>query len=49
MDVLLSVEVERASNLQARAELELLDEARTCSNITKVHTPGLLSKDRFNH
>ena len=29
MDVLLSVEVERASNCRARAELELLDEART--------------------
>ena len=49
MDVLLSVEVERASNFQARAEFELLDEARTCSNIKKVYIPGLLSKDRFNH
>ena len=29
MDVLLSVEVERALNFQARAEFELLDEART--------------------
>ena len=29
MDVLLSEEVERALNCRARAELELLDEART--------------------
>ena len=29
MDVLLSVEIERALNCRARAEFELLDEART--------------------